>query len=674
MIAMMRSTLEARAQAAGLEISWTDAYSQTHTLSDAVLQTLLDAMQPPSPGARGQPQHRANPLMLTANMGDTVCLSASSARAMPAILSDEAKIEYAVRIDERGCFTAPHRYGYYDLHFASSQVKLAVAPPRCFTLADRLADTSSRCWGLSAQVYALRRDGDGGMGDSGAVAELARVLAQAGGDALALSPLHAVRRTASVYSPYTPSHRGFLDWIYADPAQVLGVQAVSDALAHENIVADWQHAQSLQLVDWPFAYSLRRKLWRRLHVQFKQHDGGQLHDDLVAFAQRQGAPLRAHARMVARELLAARSQDAEEVQRGCVIPEAFQDELEFEIFAQWLAARCWRDTQQTALDAGLRLGLIGDLAVGCDPNGSEAWTYRDAALKGVEVGAPPDAFNADGQCWGVTTYSPWGLQASGFRHFIDLLRANMTRGGGLRLDHVAGLYRLWVVPRGRSATQGGYLHYPFQDLLRLLALESWRNQCIVIGEDLGTVPIGLRDRLAASGVLGTDVLLFMRDAKGEFLPPSQWRHDAVATTTTHDLPPLLGWRAALDIEQRSVVQGWPESLRSEQQQERLASVQKLDRAITQWQQKHAEYSPAFPNQACVDYVFDTPAQLVLIPLEDMLNRTEQPNLPGTVHGYPNWRHRLPTDERETLQLALQQVARKQRPNEQPPRQRGAVQR
>lgn len=650
----MRSTLEARAQTVGIETSWTDAYGHPRRLADGTLQRLLDALQPP----HGSPPTHTSVTMVTADIGDTVRLPYAPGRAMPATLCDESGIEHLIQIDEHGCFQAPHRHGYYELQAASARLQLAVAPPRCFGLGDRLNAGDSRPWGLSAQVYALRRDDDGGLGDSSAVAALAHALGHAGGDALALSPLHAASRTAAVYSPYTPWHRGFLDWVYADPAQVLGTDAVRNALVNAGITAEWKHAQSSALVDWPMAYALRRMLWQKLHVQFKQSPGD-LHDDLLAFARRHGEALRAHASTVAREILRSAPAHAPDDIAASAAREAFHTEMEFEIFAQWLAARCWRDTQQAALKAGQRIGLIGDLAVGCDPAGSEAWTYRDCMLKGVELGAPPDAFNAEGQSWGVSTYSPWGLQATGYRHFIELLRATMARGGGLRIDHVLGLSRLWVIPQGEPASHGGYLRYPEQDLLRLLALESWRHRCIVIGEDLGTVPPGIRDQLAARGVLGTDVLLFMRDSQGDFLPPSQWRRDALATTTTHDLPPLLGWRAALDIEQRSAVQGWSESLRSSQQQERRASVKKLDHALSQWQQQHHPPLAAFANQLSVDYVFDSPAQLALIPVDDVLDRTEQQNLPGTVHGYPNWRHRLPISGSAALQSVLQQIDRKQ---------------
>jgi len=188
--------------------------------------------------------------------------------------------------------------------------------------------------------------------------------------------------------------------------------------------------------------------------------------------------------------------------------DAGDDDVAFQLFAQWLAARSWSNVQQCARDGGMRIGLISDLAVGFDPHGAEAAAWPDAVLPGLVLGAPPDAFNADGQAWGISSYSPTALKATGFAPFIGLLRAVMHGRGGVRIDHILGLLRLWVLPAGGSAGDGVYLRYPFDDLLRLLALESWRNRCIVIGEDLGVVPDGLRERLAARGVLGIDVLMF----------------------------------------------------------------------------------------------------------------------------------------------------------------------
>ncbi len=193
------------------------------------------------------------------------------------------------------------------------------------------------------------------------------------------------------------------------------------------------------------------------------------------------------------------------------------DDPGLHLFAQWLAQRSWGGLQREARERGMGIGLIADLAVGFDPAGAEAAAWPQATLSGLVLGAPPDAFNPAGQVWGIGSYSPRGLRESGYAPFIALLRAVLHDRGGLRIDHILGLLRLWLVPAGAGPGEGGYVRYPLPDLLNLLVLESWRHRAIVIGEDLGVVPPGFRDTLAARGVLGTDVLLFNRDPDGRFL-------------------------------------------------------------------------------------------------------------------------------------------------------------
>jgi len=292
----------------------------------------------------------------------------------------------------------------------------------------------------------------------------------------------------------------------------------------------------------------------------------------------------------------------------------------------------------------MRLGLIADLAVGFDPGGSEAWRHRPWLLPGLTLGAPPDAFNAHGQAWGVAGYAPAALRQSGYRPFIDLLRANLAVGGGLRIDHILGLRRLWVMPQGATADRGGYLRYPLEDLLRLVALEAWRHRAIVIGEDLGTVPPELRATLAARGVLGIDVLLFARDAKGAFLPPSAWRAEAIATTGTHDLPPLAGWRCGRDLAWRARIDGQDHDAASAAQAARAHDVAALDARLAMLPLPTAPSTTPVGSAelAAIGLTARSPSPLMLLPMEDALGMQEAVNLPGTVDEHPNWRRRLPS--------------------------------
>ena len=663
---MSDAALAKLAQAVGIGVTWTDAYGQDRSLSDETLHSLLDAMQLPSHSAERrtaslhliEERTHALPALITADASQVFALPPAIRGAAAITAYDEEGKDQALALPGHGQCRAPKKYGYYQLVVGPRQLILAVAPPRCFGVGDALGLPQHptglhKTWGLAAQVYALRHAQDGGVGDSRAVAELAQAIGQAGGDALALSPLHAVSPIRTHYSPYSPSHRGFFNWLHADAAQVLGASALHDAIEQSDAMAAWQAAQHGKLVDWPTVSALRRGVFGQLHTLFA-HAPPSLREDLQRFATEGGNALRRHAWFAARQAQAARRDEAgawqqwNEDWRDEAVAQQFAREygadVDFEMFLQWLSARSWEKTAALARDAGQRIGLIHDLAVGFEAGGSEAWAWREHVLAGLELGAPPDAFNPQGQSWGVTSYSPWGLQATGFRPFIDLLRTNMTHGGGIRIDHIIGFQHLWVLRQGQSSAEGGYLRQPLRDLLRITALESWRQRCIVIGEDLGTVPAGLRDVLAARGVLGIDVLLFTHDQHGKFLPPHAWRKNAVAMTSTHDLPPLAGWRQGTDLRARANAQAWREEALGQQLQAREKEVAQLDAAL-------AAASP--PGYA--GFLANTPAPLVLIPLEDALERTEQPNLPGTIDSHPNWRHRLPDDAIDTLQPVLRSI-------------------
>lgn len=699
-------SLETLARAAGIGVHWTDAYGQDRSLSDNTLHSLLEAMQLPSHDEASRQaslrsiEERANrvPALITADVDGVFDLPPAARGSRVVTATDEEGKEQPLQLPGDGKCRAPLQAGYYQLSMGSQQLMLAVAPQRCFNVSDALGLEQHRAWGLAAQVYGLRHAGDGGLGDSRAVAELAEAIGHAGGDALALSPVHAMSPIHGHASPYSPSHRGFLNWMHADAAQVLGAPALEDAIRQSGVASTWQLAQQGKRVAWPEAYALRRIVFGVLHAQLA-HAQQAVRDDLARFTAQGGDALRRHAWVAARQSEAALHGESTAWQqweqwREETTARHFADthaiDVDVEIFLQWLAARSWDKTVAIARESGQRIGLIWDLAVGFESGGSEAWAWRDHVLDGFELGAPPDAFNPDGQSWGITSYSPWGLQASGFRPFIELLRANMARGGGIRIDHIIGLQHLWVLRQGEPSAEGGYIRQPLQDLLRIVALESWRHRCIVIGEDLGTVPTGLRDMLAARGVLGIDVLLFTRDEHGEFLAPALWRKNAVAMTTTHDLPPLAGWRVGMDLSEMAKAHGWSGEALLERMQGREEDAARLDHALDTFVSPFRRRPQSSSNTSCearksevvshgrslgldfglrrddgevqsgsqrdvgiyFDFLAQTPSPLILIPLEDALARKEQPNLPGTIDSHPNWQHRMPENTIDLLQPVL----------------------
>jgi 4-alpha-glucanotransferase len=290
----------------------------------------------------------------------------------------------------------------------------------------------------------------------------------------------------------------------------------------------------------------------------------------------------------------------------------------------------------------MRIGLISDLAVGTDGGGSHAWSRQDEMLIGLSIGAPPDLLGPLGQDWGLTAFSPRGLVGHGYGAFLEMLRAALRHAGGVRIDHVMGLQRLWVLPEGARALEGAYLRFPIDDLLALVALESHRAGAIVLGEDLGTVPEGFQPRLMQAGLLGMRVLWFERDEPA-FRPPSSWSREAAAMTSTHDLATVAGWWRGRDLDWRAGLGllGDEGQARGERERDRGLLWQEFCQSGAANGDKPPPDQPAPAVDAALTHVAGSGCALALLPLEDVLGQEEQPNLPGTLHEHPNWRRRLP---------------------------------
>jgi 4-alpha-glucanotransferase len=497
-------------------------------------------------------------------------------------------------------------------------------------------------WGVAAQIYGLRRTGDGGIGDAGAVRDLAQAAARHGADAVALSPVHSLfAADPARHGPYSPSSRLFLNPLHGDPSLVFGPERVASHAA----VADEQ----APLIDWKTAGAAKFAGLRRLFDDFTTRDlaaGTALAADFERFVREGGEALREHALFEAAH--ATQPGNWADWQAGWRHPAdtAIADYLKsgaaairYHLFLQWIAARSFAAAQTAARAAGMRIGLIGDLAIGMDRAGSHAWARQSDLLLGLSVGAPPDIFNPRGQDWGLTGFSPRALQARGFEPFLATLRAALAHAGGVRIDHIMGLLRLWLVPRGVPASEGAYLTYPLEDLLRLLALESHRHDAVVIGEDLGTVPPGFRARLRRAGVAGMDVMWFER-TRLTYKKPTRWRRDAVAMTTTHDLPTVAGWWSGEDIRTRRALGFVAAGEEEERKQDRVRLWRAFRAAGTAQGAPPPVDRPGAAVDGALGYVAQSPAPLMLAPLEDLLALEAQPNLPGTIDEHPNWRRRL----------------------------------
>ena len=595
------ASLQQRAADAGLLVRWTDVTGREQDVAWDVVEAVLASLQ------HGDTEAGTPAPLLTCIVGQALQVPGAGSEAAH-WLSEQGDEHPAQQIGKEQ-WLAPPEPGYWHWRQGARLQAVAVAPPRAWFPP---SGEGSRHWGIAAQVYSLPSAGDGGIGDSAGVAGWIPRVHRHGAAAIALSPIHASMPIRHGFSPYSPSDRRWLEPLHGAPMQRLAEAAAAVRAADPQLDARLAAHEADAQVDWAQAAAAKWQWIGRLPAWLQTHRPGQwqlIESEISAY----GAPLASWAAQTA-----ALSRTPASIQA----------------FGQWLTQSSWQQVQSSARDSGMAIGLIADLAIGFDKAGVEACDNTATVLQGLELGAPPDAFNPHGQAWGITGYAPGALRAQGYAPFITLLRAVMARRGGVRIDHILGLLRLWVLPRGAGAGHGIYLRYPFDDLLNLLVLESWRHRCVVIGEDLGVVPPGIRDALAARGVLGMDVLAFSRGRDG-FLPTRQWRESAVAMTSTHDLPPLAGWLQGRDLQWRRRL-GWNND---DAQQLQLAQRQAEVAQLAEQVRIEGLDSGDLQRDALA-FTARTPSVLALLPLEDAVGSAEQPNLPGTVHEHPNWRQRL----------------------------------
>lgn len=674
----MDQALRELATEAGLATEWNDNTGRLQQVAPDILRRALQALDLPCESERQiadsrqrlRREHDELPPLITAVTGEPILLPPAAAPGESPdfelqLEGGELRSGQLQRMPDGGLSLPPiDRPGYHRLQLGAAMVTLAVAPPRAYSVQDVAGER--RVWGLTTQLYSLRRPGDGGSGDFTALAQFAVQAAARGAQALAISPIHALfAADLDRYGPYAPSTRLLLNPQYVDPASAMGDAPLQELIARSGLGDALLQAEQRSMIDWPGCARLRLELLRQLHGRFAAEAPQERQKAFATFLATADDAVRDHARFEALHAHFFGSDPAlwhwrqwPEAFRHPANPEvedfaaAHASEVEFHLFLQWLADEGLAGAQQAARDAGMHIGLISDLAVGTDTGGSHAWSRQSEMLIGLTVGAPPDALAATGQNWGLTAFSPRALRRHGFEPFLEMLRGVMRHTGGVRIDHVLGLGRLWLIPDGASATEGVYLQYPLEDFFRLIALESWRNRSIVVGEDLGTVPHGFRDKLADAGILGMRVLWFEREW-GLFSDPSRWTPEAVAMITTHDMAPIAGLWRGRDIDWRAQLNLFGEhATEATQREERTQERTKLWAACVHAGVAQGPEPPADEPQAVVDaavaFVARTPCRLALVPLEDLLGLAEAPNVPGTIDEHPNWCRRLPVEVGQLL--------------------------
>jgi 4-alpha-glucanotransferase len=547
-----------------------------------------------------------------------------------------------------------------------AETTLIVAPARCHLPAALGED--GRCWAVTAPLYALRSERNWGIGDFSDLTTLSVGAARWGAHAVGINPVHALFPVEPRHiSPYAPSSRLFLNPLYIDVEAVPEFAQITPPAPEAR--AALAHARGGDLVDHERVAALKEPVFDALYDVFAVRHLG-------AAPTERGAEFRRFQRQAGRalETYAAFATLHEHMygERRCFAwrdwPAALRDAASVEVarfadarrarlerhqYLQWEADRQLGVAARRATEASLAIGLYRDLAVGVDPNGADAWADPTATITDASVGAPPDMLNMKGQDWGLAPINPRALQRDAHTPFVAALRANIRHAGVLRIDHAMSLMRLYWVPRGASPTEGTYVSYPFADLRRVLALESERQRCAVIGEDLGTVPDGFRATMAASGVLSYRVLLFEREADGRFLPPGAYPTLAAAAFTTHDVATLRGFWLGRDMEWRRRLDLYPtpemgEVDRRDRRRDRRSLLEALigagvlpaDAAERVLPSDDAPiYGPELA-EAVGRFLARSPARLVLMQIEDLLGEIEQANIPGTIDAHPNWRRKL----------------------------------
>ena len=495
--------------------------------------------------------------------------------------------------------------------------KFEAKPGRCYQ--PELLEQGGRVWGFMVQLYGVRSKRNWGIGDFGDLRALVEFAASRGASVVGVNPLHA-----TLGSPYSPSSRHALNFVYLD---IEAVPEFEKSKAAQKLVATAAFQRMLarlreeELVDYAGVAKAKLEVLELLFKETRRRPAPTPFSIYEALRERfgygwegwpqeyrdpAGAAVRAFARKNAHRV-------------------AFYEYVQHAARAQLEAV------QARALELGMPVGLYVDLALGADRGGAEVWADREAFALEVTCGAPPDEFNPRGQDWGLPPYSPRALRATAYEPFRQLLRANMPEGGALRMDHVMALQRLYWIPRGAKPDQGGYVHYPVDELLAVLAEESRARRCLIVGEDLGTVSAELRTQLNQTGLLSYRPLFFERHGE-EIAPPPAFPRDALVCVSTHDLPTWRGYFAMHDLDWRD--QAGLTVERDKERGMRRADQERVARAL---EREGLDRSARSAHA----YIARTPSKLALVQPEDMLELLEQANLPGTVDEHPNWRRKLP---------------------------------
>ncbi|MDX3773550.1 4-alpha-glucanotransferase [Chromatiaceae bacterium AAb-1] len=557
--------------------------------------------------------------------------------------------------------------GYHQLTLSNGQhefqQQLIITPSRCFQLHDKAV--LHKTFGPAIQLYALKSERNWGIGDFTDLKNMVAPLAEQGVDFIGLNPLHALYPgLPQDCSPYSPNSRLWLNTLYVALEQTpefAECTAARQKMASDEFQQQLQSCRQQEYVDYPAVSALKQSIASLLYQHFKQQHLAQNTPRAQQFRQFLTDSDSSLQQLALYQVMQdvffhqdwqmAAWQNFPEAYRHPSSPavQAFAAEhasaIEQQLYLQWLAQQQLAEVQQLCLQQGMAIGLYCDVAVGTSRSSAESWAAPEDYLMDLSVGAPADIMAPKGQNWGLLAYNPQTLRQKAYQPFIRLLQANMRNAGALRLDHVMALLRLWCCPIGADATEGAYIRFPAEDLFAILALESQRNHCLIIGEDLGTVPVEISHLMQQYQVLSYRV--FMLEQKESSYQHTDHTYPALslATVTTHDMPTLIGYWKQHDLALRHQLDLFPDAQIAEQ----LYQLRAGEKHIMQQALHLTDGDFQQLIRASHLYVAASPARLMAFQLEDLLYMETPVNIPGTSHEYPNWKRRLTIDIEQLLQ-------------------------
>lgn len=533
-----------------------------------------------------------------------------------------------------------------------------IVTPAWLGLPERVG--AGRVWGLAVQLYSVRSTASWGIGDLTDLTDLTCWSADHGAGYVLVNPLHAAEPTTPMEpSPYLPTSRRFANPVYLRIERIPEYADLrpGDRTRVEKLGADVRAALvGEDTIDRNAVWAAKRAALEVLFV-LPRSDGREL--ALRAYRRREGRGLVDYATWCALAEVhgsSTRTWPAELAHPDAPAVQAFRaehrDRVDFHIWVQWLLDEQLAATQSAARRSGMPIGVMHDLAVGVHPEGADAWALQDVFARGVAVGAPPDAYNQSGQSWAQPPWRPDRLAEQAYAPFRDLVSTLLRHAGGVRVDHIIGLFRLWWIPEGAKPIEGTYVRYDHDAMIGILVLEAHRAGAVVVGEDLGTVEPWARDYLRGRGILGTSILWFEYSGDGGPLPAEHWREYCMASVTTHDLPPTAGYLAGDHVRLRDRLGLLTRAVEEELEvtaAERSAWLDELGRSgalATDGQAPTTEEAVLALHR----YLTWTPARLLCLSLTDAVGDRRTQNQPGTVDEYPNWRVPLTGPDGEPLLL------------------------